>query len=188
MPFTPFLFKLTGRSGQLFPSHPKKKEQPLSAGGGTWPGLQLGAWAGPGAGTGTLGRLGSRWLGRTKLRRWERRAGSSSARLFAGPHLHPFPRLSQQGGDEKRVVCSVSAPACCCPAQGKPSPVSDPRVRVENEPERLFPAVTPRTSSCPPTGEGWFGGLLPTPDSGSAAGGGPWQVPAGAPGLSLPEL
>lgn len=164
MPFTPFLLKLTGRSWQLFPLYPKKKEQPLSAGGEPGRGCSWAHPGDPGATRESLAGTDRAWAmveqGRDKL----------CARVCR-PASPSFPAVIPTRRRREEARLSVLAPACCCPAQGQPSPISDPRVRVEKEPERLFPAVTPQAELLPTEGEGRFGGLLHTPDSSRVAGG-----------------
>lgn len=180
MPFTPFLLKLTGRSWQLFPLYPKKKEQPLSAGGEPGRGC---SWAHPGDPGATRESLAG------TDRAWamvEQDRDKLCARVCR-PASPSFPAVIPTRRRREEARLSVSAPAGCCPAQGQPSPISDPRVRVEKEPERLFPAVTPKPSSCPPRGKADSGGCSILPTAAEWLGG-PWQVPDGAPGLSLSEL
>lgn len=135
--------------------------------------------AGPAAGTGTLEPHASRWLGRAKLKRGGEGQGEALRPcLAARTSILPRGRPNKAGTGEG--CWPVSVPLWCRPAQGHPPPVSDPRVRLEKEPEGLFQAVTPKTSSCPPTGEageGRFGGSAPIPRG---------QGGRGVPGRSLP--
>lgn len=139
-----------------FYPYTRKRRSSFSTGGGTGPGPQhppgrvrgQGPWCHTGV------------AGRDRRSSSDGRGGQGQA---LGPYLPAGLSILSRGRPNKagmRKDCwPLSVPVLCRPAQSHPSPVCDPRVRVEKEPERLFPAVTRKTSSCPPTDEAGEGRL-----------------------------